>query len=455
MFSSHGVAPIRDYMAAVERGTDESRYWQVPSLFWLDQSNEFLMTVAVTGAVAAAAVVFGFAQGWMLLVCFLFYLSFVSAGQPFMAFQWDSLLLEVGFVALFAVSWNWDFGLRFAAEPHWSVRWMFLLVLFKLMFLSGVVKIMSGDESWRDFSALSFHYWTQPLPNPASLFMHAMPLWTHRVATFLTFAIELILPFLMFWPRARVGVAFGFIGLSVLILLTGNYTFFNFLTIALCVWLIPDSWWERVWMPLDLEISGAPLFVSPVTVAVMSVLALLTFVWCTRWIYPESVLTKLWPTLRTAQALHISSSYGLFAVMTKTRSEIVIEGSMDGREWKEYEFKYKPGGLYRTPPVVAPHQPRLDWQMWFAALGSFPGNPWIGNLMLRIFESRAEVLSFFAWNPFPDTAPKYLRARMYDYQMTRPGQLFDSGQWWTRQPLGNYTPIFENPAAGREAQEAK
>ena len=206
LWSSKGILPIRGYLQAVEKqiGSQAEAVWQLPTVFWLDSTDQSIQTAAMIGATCAALAFIGFAQGWMLLVCFGLYLSFVTAGQEFMSFQWDALLIEVGFVALFAVAWNFKLQFLHALEPHWSARYMFYIVLFKLMFLSGVVKLISGDETWRDLSALSYHYWTQPLPNPLAPFMHSLPLFVHQASTVMTFIIELGAPFLMFWPRARV-----------------------------------------------------------------------------------------------------------------------------------------------------------------------------------------------------------------------------------------------------------
>jgi hypothetical protein len=315
------------------------------------------------------------------------------------------------------------------------------------MFLSGVVKLASGDESWRDLSALSFHYWTQPLPTPLAPFMHALPGWVQRVSTLMTFAVELILPFFIFWPRVRAWTALGFAALSLLILLTGNYTFFNWLTLALVLWLIPDGVWAplRERLPWSLDLVTAPMFPHPLTGTLMGVLCLVSALWCLRALFPDVVTDVFRPVLRYAQAFHISNSYGLFANMTKSRPEIVIEGSLDGQTWKEYEFKYKPGRLYRPPPIVAPHQPRLDWQMWFAALGPAEYSPWFVNLLRRLFENSPEVLGLLDGNPFADRPPQFLRAKLYLYEFTTPQEILESGQWWKRTLLGAYTPTLTTP----------
>lgn len=429
-----GVLPIEAYLDEVRAQTPPARYVQMPSVFWLGASDAVLVGATLLGAAAAVAAFVGVAPGWTLLVCYALYLSFATTGQEFLSFQWDTLLLEVGFLALFAVPWNVGWQPWLAVEPHALVRFGFYLVLFKLMFLSGVVKLMSGDPAWRDLSALSYHYWTQPLPNPLSPFFHALPGWFHRVSTAGTFVIELGLPFLIFWPRARVIAFVGFTALSLFIFVSGNYTFFNLLTIALAVWLVPDSWWSR--LPLALEEGAAPL--NPVAALVVGVLIVSSVFWCVRFVLPDAVTRVLMPILRYGQAFHVTSPYGLFATMTKTRPEIVIEGSRDGETWTEYEFRYKPGRVDRAPPVIAPLQPRLDWQMWFAALGSYRDNPWLMNLLARLFEGTPEVQGFFVENPFPNEPPRFLRARLYEYE-------FGDDSWWNRRLVGEYTPTYRRP----------
>lgn len=445
LWASTGVLPIKPFLEAVEMQTGTHRYWQIPSLFWTVASDGMINWLVWVGAFAAIFALFGICQGFMLLICFAIYLSYVSAGQEFLSFQWDALLLEVGFLALFAVPWNWGQDLLTAYEPHQYVRYMFYIVLFKLMFLSGVVKLMSGDPSWRDLTAMTYHYWTQPLPNPVSPFMHALPAGLQKFSTTMTFVIELTLPFFMFIPRARIFAAAGFFGLSLLIFTTGNYTFFNLLTIVMAFWLVPDNLWHGFLdiLPIEIEIGTPVVFAHPFMAGSMAVLALMSLIWCTRWILPYDIQSKLMPALQVAQSLHISNSYGLFANMTKSRPELVIEGSLDGKEWREYEFKYKPGNLYRALPIVEPHQPRLDWQMWFAALGSFDENPWLQNLLTRIFENQPEVMAFFLFNPFGEEPPKYLRIQTYNYEFTTPGEIWNSGQWWKRELAGPYSPTFQ------------
>jgi hypothetical protein len=316
----------------------------------------------------------------------------------------------VGFLALFA-----------DAE---RVRiWLFRWLLFRLMFFSGVVKLLSADVAWRGFTALTYHYYTQPLPTPLAWYMQQAPEWFQKASAGFLFAVELVVPFLFFAPRRlRHIAAWLTIALQVLILLTGNYTFFNFLTIVLCMWLFIEAEENcKAW--------------RAVTVGLAALIGVLSGLVCLQ-LFSAPLPPGGETVLRVADPLRIVNSYGLFAIMTTTREEIVIEGSNDGVTWKEYEFPYKPGNVYRRPPIVAPYQPRLDWQMWFAALGSYRGNRWFVNLMLRLLEGEPSVLRLFLYNPFPKAPPRYVRALTYSYTFTH----FGDHAWWKREETGTYLP---------------
>jgi hypothetical protein len=291
------------------------------------------------------------------------------------------------------------------------------------MFFSGAVKLLSGDPTWRNFTALGYHYYTQPLPTPLAWYMEQFPAWFQKASVCIVFLVELLVPFLFFAPR-RIRHAAGWLtmALQAMILLTGNYTFFNFLTIALCMWLFiePDPQCRasrRVSYPLAALIGALSglvclqLFSVPLPPAGDTI-------------------------LRAADPLRIVNSYGLFAVMTTTRPEIVVEGSNDGVNWQAYEFPFKPGNIYRAPPIVAPYQPRLDWQMWFAALGTYRENRWFVNFALRVLQGEPSVLRLLSYNPFPKAPPKYVRARTYLYTFTHSGER----AWWAREESGMYLP---------------
>jgi lipase maturation factor 1 len=413
---SSGIAPAANLMTAMRAQLGARAFFYTPSLFWLNSSDSALTLFCALGCVCGMLLLAGLLSRWMALVCFVLYLSITTVGQPFTSFQWDALLLEAGFLALFA-------------GAPWLV-WTYRLLLFRLIFESGLVKLTSGDPNWRNLHALRFHFMTQPLPNPIAYYMYRAPNWLLDSLTALTLAIELLAPFLLFFPRRlRIAGVAVLMVLQVGILLTGNYAFFNLLALALCLWGLDDATFAPIGRLLRRRFpaSNVPKSKSLIrgmngALAVLGILGLLELIGHT----PAFV-----------QPLEIVNSYGLFAVMTTSRPEIVIEGSEDRANWKEYSFRYKPGNLHRGLPLVAPYQPRLDWQMWFAALGRYENNSWVGSLMYRLLLGDASVAALMNPAPFPKP-PRYLRALIYEYDFTTPAERARSGAIWQRRLLGTW-----------------
>ena len=372
-----------------------------------------------------------------LFFLYALYLSLFYAGQEFMGFQWDLLLLEAGFLALL---------LSIATKPGiWLLRWL----LFRFMFLSGAVKLLSGDPTWANLSALSYYFQTEPLPTPLAWYVHHLPHAVLTAATVATLFIELILPFLIFFPRRlRFVAAFGILLLQVVILLTGNYAFFNLLTMALCLVLFDDAALRRV-LPVRVTrfVQHYVRDIQPRKIVSNAVGAFGLLIVFTGLVQLNAVVnSRISPfgawVLGEIAPLRIVNTYGLFAVMTTTRPEIIVEGSDDGVHWREYGFKYKPGDVMRRPRWNAPHQPRLDWQMWFAALGTASENPWFSRFLQRLLENSPEVTALLGSNPFPRKPPRYVRALLYDYRYSTPEEKKATGAWWVRQPEGIYYPAI-------------
>ncbi|MGA7241323.1 MAG: lipase maturation factor family protein [Bryobacteraceae bacterium] len=414
LIGSHGILPAEQFFQAAFEQYGKSAYWYAPSLFWLNSGDAALTAGWIAGAVFALAAMFApskWAMRMALLLCLVLWLSLCSAGQDFLSFQWDILLSEAGFLALFAD----DTPVRI-----WLFRWL----AFRLMFYSGVVKLASGDPNWRNLTALHFHYETQPLPTPLAWYMAQLPMWFQKASTAFTFAAELVAPFAFFGPRkARHVGAWIVLALQALIIVTGNYTYFNLLAIVLTLFLFIEPSKQprgRGHRAVSALVAGFVAFVS--ACLTMQLFSIAT---------PGTQMI-----LHYTEPLRIVNSYGLFAVMTTERQEIVVEGSKDGRTWLAYEFPYKPGDLRRAPPLVAPHQPRLDWQMWFAALSNYRQNRWFVGFMLRLMQGEPAVLRLLSYNPFPKAPPKYIRAELYLYHFTHFGQT----GWWTREDRGAYFP---------------
>jgi len=418
LIGANGILPVAGYLRSMHAALGMRAFWYAPTVFWISSSDLALRIAWLAGAVLAIVLMLGFFRRTCLIVLLILYLSVSTAGQDFWSFQWDILLTEAGFLAIFADG---------SAGRTWLFRWL----LFRLTFMSGAVKLLSGDPTWRDLTALSYHYWTQPLPTPIAWYMNQFPLWFQKTSTVFVFLVELLVPFLIFAPQKIRRIAAGpLIGLQVLILLTGNYTFFNLLTIALCAFLFADG-------PAQPE---TPLHRS-VT------LALMAFIVTTSGLQFMEMFHVPLPApaqsyLAWISPLRLVNSYGLFAVMTTTRPEIVVEGSNDGTIWLPYEFRYKPGDVKRAPPWVAPYQPRLDWQMWFAALGSADENRWFYNFAARLLQGSAAVLGLLKRNPFPGSPPRYIRAVLYDYRFTDYAERRRTGAWWGRDEKGMYLPAI-------------
>lgn len=521
LFGENGILPAADYLARFYRYRGAESYTLLPTIFWLGASDTAIHAVFAVGVLLSLALIAGWSPGASLFVLWFLYLSVVKIGQVFLAFQWDNLLLEVGFLAIFLAPWGWRLRAEGRERAPWAIVWLLRLLLFRLMFFSGVVKLKSGDKAWHNLSALAYHFETQPLPTWSSWFMHQMPLWIHKLLTASTLALELAVPWLIFAPRGPRRLACALLAsLQIGIALTGNYGYFNILSFALCLVLLDDSFLEKVlpqrlqgWIrktylkdaPDDatgetgataekdeatakketvaqeregeegeepseetgkeasekkakesLETDGA----SPEADAVGGVgerllvvkgwviFAVVCFVLlvsgaktATRAMPYRDLPAVLKTLMRWASPYRSINRYGLFAVMTKTRPEIILEGSQDGRNWKAYELPWKPGKLERRPVFVTPHMPRLDWQLWFAALGNVRRNPWVIYTMRHLQKGTPEVLALFAHNPFPDRPPRYMRATVYRYNFTNWQTRSRTGRWWRRQRRRNYLPV--------------
>ena len=465
----HGIAPVTEMLERVTAHAGARRYAVAPTLFWIDASDRALRTACWAGSVAALLLILDVAPPLVLPLLWALYLSLQVSCDVFLSYQWDILLLETGFIAIFlaplhlrphtgglarAPVLRWLFrGPGAETTPSRAVLWALRWLLFRLMLLSGLVKWLSGDPAWRQLTALEFHYETQPLPTWIAWYAHQLPGWAQRLSTLIMFVIEIALPFFVFGPRrARLTACAAFVAFQIVILATGNYGFFNLLTIVLCLTLLDDGVWPQRWcdryaarrLP-DRPRRWLPALTAPVT----CVLVLLSL--------PPALgrlgFAPSWPeTMRTAlawgQRFRLANSYGLFTVMTKRRAEIGVQGSMDGRTWRNYEFRWKPGDARAAPRFVEPHQPRLDWQMWFAALGDFDRQFWFQRFLRRLLEGSPDVLALLRQNPFPDAPPRYVRALIADYRFTNRATK-DHGRWWQIGPERPYSPVLSRAGAGR------
>ena len=304
------------------------------------------------------------------------------------------------------------------------------------------MKLLSGDPTWADATALNYHFETQPLPTVLAWYAHQLPDWLLHGGVITTFVIELGLPFLIFLPRnPRMLACAGFILLELLILLTGSYNFFNLLTIVLCLALLNDQMFR--WARWQVAIEGVKSAWSRYLTTLIGLLLVIGGVLHLAHTLSGRNLPNWAVTpLAVVAPFHVVNGYGLFAVMTTQRDEIVFEGSMDGKTWLAYEFPFQPGAVDRMPGLATPHQPRLDWQMWFAALGEVERNPWFYAFAQALLEARPAVLALLQHDPFAGEPPRYLRAVRYHYQFSSPAQRRATGAWWTRTLTRGYMPVL-------------
>jgi hypothetical protein len=457
LVGSRGIAPAAEFLEGSGRilGAGLTRYWRLPTIFWLDASDGALHAVCWAGIALGLALAAGILPGLCTALLWLSYLSLVVAGQVFLGYQWDSLLLETGFLAILLAPW----GLRLSRardDPWWFPVWLVRWLVFRLMFLSGVVKLASRDPTWRDWTALNYHYQTQPLPVWTSWYIHQLPAWFDWLSVGFMFYAELVAPFLVFGPRPVRLVGFAsLVLLQVLIAATGNYGCFNLLAILICLCALDDrdfTWLVRVIRPRrnSGEIASSP-HESPsqdhqpwpwprrLAVGVLGgVIIAVTGSQTLEVVAPEFLLPSEFAVLsQWLEPFRSTNNYGLFAVMTTTRPEIIVEGSDDGLSWQPFRFRWKPCELDRPPRFIAPHMPRLDWQMWFAALaGDCRSTPWFVRFEQKLLEGSPEVLALLRANPFPDRPPRYVRARLYLYTFTERG----SPDWWSRAERGLFCP---------------
>lgn len=458
LIGSRGILPVSEFLALLTRAVGPGCYRLFPTLAWLNSSTGFLEFLAGAGTVLSVLLIAGLAQGPILVVLWAFYLSLVVAGQDFLSFQWDILLLEAGFLSIFLAPWklilpSWHAPPSHSSAPSKAIVWLLRWLLFRLVFLSGCVKLLSHDPSWRNLTALEYHYETQPLPTPLAWYAYHLPAWFLKCSVAGVFAIELLVPWVIFTPRRiRFAGCAVLVFFQILIALTGNFAFFNLLTIALCILLLDDQLLRHALPRIVTRRFPAPFpffrksLAWRLAIAILAVVILFGSVDLVAQTLFGRRNTPRWADEATAawlEPFHLVSSYGLFAVMTTSRPEIIIQGSSDGLQWRDYEFKFKPEDLNKAPRWVAPYQPRLDWQMWFAALGSYRSNPWFTNLMLRLLEGSKPVAGLLGSNPFPGSPPRFVRALLYDYSFTSFRERKKTGNWWARKLLGTYFPVAE------------
>ena len=440
LIGAEGLTPVNVF---VRRVTDSigitSAFFRLPSIFWFAHSDGALLTVAWVGFLLSLVVAFGFANAPMLVVLWFFYLSFINVGQEWYGYGWEIQLTETGFLAIFLCPLV-DARPFPKREPPLPIIVLFRWLICRIMLGAGLIKLR-GDAIWRNGTALYYHFETQPMPGPLSRWFHFLPRMMLRFGVWYNWLAELMAPLFVFWPRvARHVAGIIIIGLQLVLILSGNLSFLNWLTIIPALACFDDGFWARVlpsrlvrraYAARDASTPHRPMVVTAWVVTVL--IGLLSIQPFFNLLSPNQIMNTSY------DPLNLVNTYGAFGSVGQERLNIVFEGTMDSiptdqAVWKEYPYKGLPVDLYKRPPQVAPYHLRFDWQMWFAAMSSPDEYPWTLTLIDKLLHNDPGALSLFAGNPFPGRPPVYIRAVLYRYRFARPGG--SGGQWWTRERIG-------------------
>ena len=477
LVGEHGLTPAKSFLERVttHAGSRSDGFFLLPSLFWFNVSDSFLLGMAWVGLILSAVVTLGCANAIMMSALWAIYMSFIHVGQDWYGYGWEIQLLETGFLAIFLCPLV-DPRPFPKQPPPVLVIWLFRWLIFRIMFGAGLIKLR-GDTCWRDLTCLYYHYETQPIPNPLSWWLHFRPHWFHKFGVLWNHFIELIVPWFAFGPRASRHVAgLLLVSFQVILILSGNLSFLNWLTIVPALACFDDSFLQR-FFPRQLTQTFLPASdtATPPGSNPSSVPTAASTDWATRIFgagplaqrIPAIALTVLVAILSISpitnmlsshqimntsfNRLHVVNTYGAFGSVGQIRHEIVFEGTSETNltlqtQWKEYEFKAKPGNPMRRPAFVAPYQPRIDWQIWFAAMSTPEQYPWTLHFVWKLLHNDPGTISLIANNPFPDRPPAYIRAQYYRYQFSPPGST--DGSWWNRTLEGSWLPPLSADNAG-------
>jgi hypothetical protein len=463
-----GILPANAYLEAVGRTFGAVRFWFAPTLFWISSSSHALMAVCIAGMIASLVLVFNVWPRAMLVICFICYLSFIAAAQDFSSYQSDGMLLEAGFLSIFLAPAGFRPGWGEHSPPSRASYFLLQWEWFRIYFESGLVKLASGDPQWRNLTAMDEYYQNGPLPTWVGWYMQHLPHWFHWSSALGTLILELAIVWMLFLPRRFRIACFVIATLwQVGVILSANYTFLNYLVLVLGFLLLDDKFvapllrnkfkvatgesakegrWRGVPEVLGKQLHAFGIAVSAVILSCIFYVTTVQMIWI------------LWPTIplpvapvRALDPFRIANRYGLFATMTRGRYEIEFQGSNDGEQWVPYSFRYKPDALNEAPGIYAPYQPRFDWNLWFASLGTWRDNMFVASTEERLLNNDNDVLSLFQSNPFPQAPPKQVRAVIWQYWFTSIAEKHRTGNWWRREYLGTYAPTLERDANGKLA----
>jgi hypothetical protein len=500
LIGPNGILPAGEYLKAIANSVGHSRFWYAPTLLWFSAGSPMLMTLCWLGLIASFLIVRNVWPRAMLLICFVCFLSFVTAASEFSGYQSDGMLLEAGFISLFLAPPGFRPGLATAHPPIRASVFLLLWEWFRIYFESGVAKLASGDPQWRNFTAMDEYYQNGPLPTWIGWYVEHLPHWFHAATAFGTLALELVIVFLLFLPRRfRIICFFIVTPWQIGIILTANYTFLNYLVLVLGVFLLDDRFLlhfvpehrrKSFPQPVSLtpEVPGTPFDAQSILItsatpspsAPSSATSAKKFsgrAWLDKfaphfhalklaltaviflWLFYTSTTLMIWMLWREAplpaspvaalEPFRVADRYGLFARMTRGRYEIEFQGSNDSQNWTAYPFRFKPQDPAKPPGIYAPYQPRFDWNLWFASLGDWRQNPLVPRTEMRLLTSDPDVLALFAGNPFPQQPPRQVRAVLWQYWFSTREEKRAQRLWWRREFLGLYAPTLEREPDGR------
>jgi len=486
-----GILPSGQFLNAVHGAMGLRRFWYAPTLFWISSGTHAMMAVTLLGLIASATAFLNLWPRLSFFVCFLCFLSFVSAAQDFSGYQSDGMLLEAGFIALFFCPRGLRPGWGINSPPSRASLFLLLWEWFRIYFESGLVKLLSGDVQWRNFTAMDEYYQNAPLPTWIGWYVEHLPHWFHAGTVAGTLVMELAIVWMLFLPRPVRLACFCIVTpWEIGVILTANYTFLNYLVLSLGFLLLDDRS-VRLLVPLQLrnslpeaehsesepqvearlsilESSGSPAIeagrvqrrqpirsVAGILEAARLAVTSLTLA-SIGYVTTAELIRMLWsdlplPTtpITDLEPFRVANQYGLFAVMTRGRYEIEFQGSNDGQNWTPYLFRYKPQPLNEAPRIYAPYQPRFEWNLWFASLGDWHQSNFVALTEERLLENDSDVLALFQSNPFPKSPPRYVRAVLWQYWFTSMEEKHRTGNWWKRNLLGLFAPVVIRQQDGK------
>ena len=439
----NGLLPVAPYLDAVKGAFGAKAYWYVPTLLWIDTSDRMLDIIVWAGLIASVFLIVNVWPRVSIAIAWICFLSFVTTAQDFSSYQSDGMLLEAGLLSIFfAPRGIWP-GLGSDQPPSKASLFMLRWEWFRIYFESGLVKILSGEPQWRNLTAMDKYYENGPLPTWIGWYVQQWPHSFHAATAALTLIVELLVCWLVFFPKWSKRIAFIITTpLQIGIILTANYAFLNYLVLFLGFLLLDDS----VFAVRSSRFAVGPLRTAnrePRTSYVAAIVLPIVFITTVAAFFMPGFPTVIW-----LEPFRIANTYGLFAVMTRARYEIEFQGTYDNKTWYAYPFQYKPQNIYKPPGIYAPYQPRFDWNLWFASLGTWVDNRWVLNAEVRLLENQPAVLQLFAGNPFPKRPPVAVRAMQWQYWFTTTRERERSGAWWRRDLLGQYAPTARRMADG-------